>query len=74
MMGKWLAYYDEVRGAIHAIPYSPREADKHGYIGVGEDKDDAVRRLEEKMQYEAAYLQYEADRRAEVEFRGLFDG
>ena len=57
-MAKWLAYYDEESEMIKATRlYEGR----YRYVCVGDDMDDAVRKLQEEMRCEAAYLRTEAD-------------
>ena len=74
MMAKWLAYYDEENEKIRAMPYSRQEASWHGYIGVGDDKNDAVRLLQAEMRYGASLLRADADLLDKAADRGLCDG
>lgn len=70
-MAKWLAYYDDESGTIKATRlYEGR----YRYVCVGDDKDDAVRKLQEEMRYEASYLRTEADTLDKAADRGLCDG
>lgn len=71
MMARWLAYYDEESETIHATLL---EAGRHGYIGVSDDRDDAVRLLQDAMRYEADYLRTRADKLDNAASRGLCDG